>query len=215
MSPALSVAAALALVAGLPGGAAAQAPRTVKVVFEFRQEATASREGVGAGGRVVITEPGGVRGSGRVGVESRERRVRQRTGVFTLVQDGGESTLLIASQVPYPQVAYYQNYLTGAGYVAAGVAFRDVGTSLRVRATILPGDQVRLRLTPSISWFAADRSGAIEVNEASTEIVVPSGRRVVLGGSTTETHEVLRQILGYGVARGATETLMRVTATIR
>ena len=212
----LAPAAALALAAaGLPGGALAQAPRMVKVVFEFRQEATASRDAAGASGRVVITERGGVRSSGRAGVESTERRVRQTTGIFTLVQDGGESTLLVASQVPYPQVAYYQNYLTGAGYVAAGVAFRDVGTSLRVRATILPGDQVRLRLTPSISWFAADRSGAIEVNEASTEIVVPSGRRVVLGGSTTETHEVLRQILGYGVARGATETLMRVTATIR
>jgi len=196
----LAPAAALALAAaGLPGGALAQAPRMVKVVFEFRQEATASRDAAGASGRVVITE----------------RRVRQTTGIFTLVQDGGESTLLVASQVPYPQVAYYQNYLTGAGYVATGVAFRDVGTSLKVRATILPGDQVRLRLTPSISWFAGDRSGAIEVNEASTELVVPSGRPVVLGGSTTQTHEVLRQILGYGVARGATETLMRVTATIR
>ena len=74
---------------------------------------------------------------------------------------------------------------------------------------------MRLRLTPSSGWFAGDRSGAIEVNEASTELVVPSGRPVVLGGSTTQTHEVLRQILGYGVARGATETLMRVTATIR
>ena len=214
MSPALSVAAALALVAGLPGGAAAQAPRTVKVVFEFRQEATASREGVGAGGRVVITEPGGVRGSGRVGVESRERRVRQRTGVFTLVQDGGESTLLVASQVPYPHVAFYQDYLTGAGHLATGVTFRDVGTSLKVRASILPGDQVRLRLTPTLSWFAGDRSGAIEVNEASTELVVPSGRPVVLGGSTTQTHEVLRRVLGYRATQATTETLMAVTATI-
>src|SRR3972149_6262549 len=142
------------------------------------------------------------------------KRGRPPTGILPLARGGGGSTLLVASQVPYPQVAYYQNYLTGAGYVAAGVAFRDVGTSLRVRATVLPRDRVRLRLTPSISWFAADRSGAIEVNEASTEIVVPSGRRVVLGGSTTETHEVLRQPRGDGVARGATEPLMRVAAPI-
>ena len=191
----------------------AQGARTVKVVFEFRQEATASRDAVGGSGRVVITERG-ASPSGRVGVESRERRVRQRTGVFTLVQDGGESTLLVANQVPYPQVAYYQDYLTGAGHLAAGVAFRDVGTSLKVRAHILPGDQVRLRLTPTLSWFAADRSGAIEVNEASTELVVPSGRPVVLGGSTTQTHEVLRRVLGYRAEQGTTETLMAVTATI-
>ena len=74
---------------------------------------------------------------------------------------------------------------------------------------------MRLRLTPSSGWFAGDRSGAIEVNEASTELVVPSRRPVVLSGSTTEPHEVLRRILGYRVERGATETLMAVTATIR
>ena len=98
------------LVLGLASGSlaspvSAQGARTVKVVFEFRQEATASRDAAGASGRVVITERGGVRSSGRAGVESTERRVRQTTGIFTLVQDGGESTLLVASQVPYPQVA--------------------------------------------------------------------------------------------------------------
>jgi type II secretory pathway component GspD/PulD (secretin) len=141
--------------------------------------------------------------------------VRTSTGIFTIVQDGGESTMLVASQVPYPQVAYYRDYLTGAGHVATGVQFRDVGTSLKVRAAILPGNQVRVRLTPTISWLSADRSGVIEVNEASTELVVPSGRPVVLGGATTQTHELTRRILGHRASEGSTETTMALTATIR
>ena len=87
----------------------------------------------------------------------------QTQGIFTVVQDGGESTLLVATQVPYSQVTLYRDWLTGAGLVASSVQFKDVGTSLKVRATILPGNQVRVRVTPSVSWFSADTAGSIEV----------------------------------------------------
>ncbi|HKQ63353.1 MAG TPA: hypothetical protein VJZ73_00025 [Methylomirabilota bacterium] len=202
------------LAAGLPGLSAAQSGKQVRVSFDFRQSSTQNRDAVDAGGRVIITDRG-ARSSGGVGVDSTQRRVRASTGIFTIVQDGGESTMLVASQVPYPQVTFYRDYLTGAGYVATGVQFRDVGTSLKVRAAILPGNQVRVRLTPTISWFSADGSGAIEVNEASTELVVPSGRPVVLGGATTQTHDLTRRILGYRASESSTETTMALTATIR
>jgi hypothetical protein len=209
------LAVALALLAASPGYPDAQSSRQVRVAFDFRQSSTQSRDAVDASGRVIITDPGGARASGRVGVDSTQRRVRSSTGIFTIVQDGGESTLLVASQIPYPQVAFYRDYLTGAGYVATGVQFKDVGTSLKVGAVILPGNQVRVRLTPTISWLSADRSGVIEVNEASTELIVPSGRPVVLGGTTTQTHELTRRILGYRASETATETTMALTATIR
>jgi hypothetical protein len=203
------------LVAALPGLIGAQSGKQVKVSFDFRQSSTQNRDAVDASGRVIITDRGGARSSGRVGVDSTQRRVQSSTGIFTIVQDGGESTMLVAGQVPYPQVTFYRDYLSGAGYLASGVQFRDVGTSLKVRAAILPGNQVRVRLTPSISWFSADKAGVIEVNEASTELVVPSGRPVVLGGSTTQTHELTRRILGYRASESSTETTMALTATIR
>ena len=206
---------ALVLLAGSSGFAAAQSGRQVRVAFDFRQSSTQSRDAVDGSGRVVITDRGGTHSSGRVGVDSTQRRVQTSTGIFTIVQDGGESTMLVASQIPYSQVTYYRDYLTGAGYVASGVQFRDVGTSLKVGASILPGNQVKVRLTPTISWLSADRSGVIEVNEASTELIVPSGRPVVLGGSTTQTHELTRRILGYRASETATETTMALTATIR
>ncbi len=200
---------ALALVlvtfSGSLGDATAQSGKQVRVSFEFRQTSTQNRDAV----------EGRTRSSGRVGVDSTQRRVQTSSGMFTIVHDGGESTLLVASQIPYSQVTYYRDYLTGAGYVATGVQFKDVGTSLKVRAAILPGNQVKVRLTPAISWLSADRSGVIEVAEASTELVVPSGRPVVLGGATTQTHELTRRILGYRAGETATETTMALTATIR
>jgi len=204
-----------ALFAGCPDPVGAQSGKQVKVVFEFRRSASQSRDAVEGSGRVVITDRGGARASGGVGVDSTQRRTQTSTGIFTLVQDGGESMLLVASQLPYPQIAFYRDYLTGAGYVATGVQFKDVGTSLKVRATILGGNQVRVRLTPTISWLSVVAAAVNEENEASTELVVPSGRPVVLGGATTQTHELTRRILGYRVSESGTETTMTLTATIR
>jgi len=205
----------LVLLAGSPGYPGAQSGKQVRVVFDFRQSSTQNRDAVDGSGRVIITDRGGTRASGRVGVDSTQRRTQTSTGIFTIVQDGGESTLLVASQIPYSQVTFYRDYLTGAGYLATGVQFKDVGTGLKVGAVILPGNQVKVRLTPTISWLSPDKSGVIEVNEASTELIVPSGRPVVLGGTTTQTHELTRRILGYRASETATETTMALTATIR
>jgi hypothetical protein len=198
-----------------PETAVAQSSRQVRVTFEFRQVGTQQRDAVDASGRVVITDRGAARGGGRLGATSTERRVQTSTSIFTIVQDGGESTLLVASQVPYSQVAFYRDYLTGAGLVVAGVQFRDVGTALKVGATVLGGNQVRVRLTPTISWFSSEKAGVIDVTEASTELVVPNGRPVVLGGATTQTHDLTRRILGYRATSRASETLMALTATVR
>ena len=206
---------AVALLAGSSGLAGAQSVRQVRVSFDFRQSSTQSRDTVDGSGRVVITDRGGTRSSGRVGVDSTQRHVQTSTGIFTIVQDGGESSLLVASQIPYSQVTYYRDYLTGAGYVASGVQLKDVGTALKVRVAILPGNQVKVRLTPTVSWFSADRSGVIEISEATTELIVPNGRPVVLGGAATQTHELTRRILGYRASDTATETTMALTATIR
>jgi hypothetical protein len=194
---------------------AAQSGRHVRVTLTLEQSGAVSQDAIGASGRVVITDRGSVRGDGRAGAVSRQTRTRQSTGIFTIVQDGGESTLVVASQLPYPQVAWFHDYATGAGHLATGIAFKDVGTSLRVGATVLPGNRVRVRLTPTISWLAADRSGTIEFTEAATELVVPSGRPVVLGGTTTQTHEVTRRILGYRAGQAQRERLMTLTATVQ
>src|SRR5882724_359551 len=204
----------IAIAAALVLPAAAQT-RQIRVDVQFRQTGTQNRDAAGAAGGVIITERGGVRPRGAAGAGSTETRVQRSTGIFTLVQDGGESTLTVASQVPYPQIAFYRDYATGAGYIASGVAFRDVGTALKVRASLLPGDRIRVRLTPTISYFSADGSGTIEFTEATTDVIVPNGRAVLLAGSTTDTHAITRQILGVAREQSTSETTVVLTATSR
>ena len=199
----------------LPLAGVAQSMRMVRVDVQFQHSGAQSEEGVQGRGGVIVTERGTVRPRGSIGAGSTETRTRQSTGIFTLVQDGGESTLTVATQVPYAQVAFYRDYATGAGHVVRGIVFREVGTSLKVRANLLPGNQVRVRLTPSISWLSADGSGAIEFTEAATEVIVASGQPLVIGGSTTQTHAITREILGIGARDGSSTTSVILTATAR
>ena len=156
-----------------------------------------------------------VQPSGRVTAGDRQTTVQRSTGIFTLVQDGGESVLSVATKVPYSEAAYYYNYAAGNGYLQRNIVFTDVGTSLRVSASLLADNQIRVRLTPRISYFAAERSGAIDFTEATTELIVPSGQPVSMGGSTTQVHEITRQILGYRDRTSSGETNLVLTATIQ
>jgi Flp pilus assembly secretin CpaC len=192
----------------------AQPTRQVKVVVNFKQSGNQGQEAVGGSGAVIIRK-GNVRPQGRFEAEERQTTVQRTSGIFTLVQDGGASSLLVATRVPYAEAAYYYNYLTGAGYVATRVVFQEVGTALKVEADILPQNQIRVRLMPRVSYFSAEGAGAIDVTEAATELILQSGEPAFLGGATTRMHEVTRRILGYDERSGASESSIAVTATVQ
>jgi len=210
----LKLAVALSFVVGVAARSEPQSRRQIKVLVESQQSGTQSQEGVQGSGSVIIRR-GNVQPSGRVTAGDRQTTVQRSTGIFTLVQDGGESILSVATMVPHNQVGYYYNYAAGGGYIQRQMVFTDVGTSLRVSAGILPDNQIRVRLTPRISYFSAERSGAIDFTEATTELIVPSGQPVSLGGSTTNIHEITRQILGYRDRSTSSETNLVLTATIQ
>ena len=194
--------------------AGAQTTRHIKVVLHSQQTESLNRDGVQGSGSVVIRR-GTVSPSGRVIANERQTTVQRTTGIFTLVLDGGESILTVATRVPQSQVSYFYNYALGGGYVERRIVFNDVGTSLKVHATTLAEGQIRLRLTPRISYFSIERPGAIDFTEAATEIIVPNGQLVSLGGATSSMHEVTRQILGYQNRSSSDESHLQVSATIQ
>lgn len=211
----LGIVGLLSLSGLLPGvDALAQTGRMVKVVVETRQQGTQSRQGVqGSGG--ISVQGGSARPRGGLAVEDTTTRTTRSAGVFIVVQDGGAGTLLVAQEVPYSQVAYYYDYAVGKGYVAQGTAWQRVGTNLVVRPTVLPNNQIRLRLTPSLSYFTPGGGGSVELVEAATELIVRNGQRVSLGGATTGMHSVTRQVLGVREERSAQETGITLVATLQ
>ncbi|HEU4437938.1 MAG TPA: hypothetical protein VFT36_01735 [Methylomirabilota bacterium] len=197
----------------------AQSARQVKVVLELQQHSQAGRQGVGGQGTVIVEQrrSGDPRVRGRAGlaVEETTTRITRSSGLFTVVQDGADGSILMAQDVPAPQLAYYYDYATGRGYVAPGVAWQRVGTALAVRPVILPGNQIRVTLTPVISYFTAGGGGGtIEMVEAATQVIVPSGGRLQIGGTTGSLHAVTRQVLAYRAEQASQDTALIVGATI-
>lgn len=205
------------VLAGL-AAAEAQGSRQVKVLLEFKQQTQASRQGVQGQGGIIVEERRGdvrTRGRGGLAVEDTTTRITRSSGLFTVVQDGGVGSIMMAQDVPSQQVAYYYDYATGKGYVAQGVAWQRVGTALAVRPVILPRNQIRVTLTPVISYFTTGGGGTIEVTEAASEVIVPSGGRMQIGGSTGSVHAVTRQVLGYRAEQSSQDTALTLTATIQ
>ena len=194
--------------------AAAQTDRQVKVVLEFQQKGLDSRQGAQGQGGLVIQE-GKARGRGGVAAQDTTTRTTRTEGVFTVVQDGGRSSMIVASEVPYTVLSWFRDYATGQGYAAQGTAWQRVGTTLVVRPTILSDGQIRVRLTPQVSYFSPQGDGSIEFNEAATEVIVPNGRAMRIGGATRGINQVTRQVLGYREQQSSSESSFILTATIQ
>jgi Flp pilus assembly secretin CpaC len=192
-----------------------QTGRQVKVVIEFQQQGQDSRQG--AQGRVsgVIIQDGKARGRGGVALQDTTTRTTRSEGVFTIVQDGGTASMLVASEVPVTVVGWFRDDATGQGYAAQGTAWQRVGTTLVVGPTILPNGQIRVRLTPQVSYFSPQGDGSIEFNEAATEVIVPNDRAMRIGGATRGINQVTRQILGYPEQQSSSESSFILTATIQ
>jgi hypothetical protein len=204
--------AAILLASALPAGG--QSGRHVKVALEFQQRGQEARQGAQGRGSVVIQD-GKARGRGGVAVEDTTTRTTRTSGVFTVVQDGGTASMMMASEVPYSVVTWFRDYATGQGYVAQGTAWQRVGTTLVVNPTILANGQIRVRLIPQVSYFTPDGGGSVEFNEAATEVIVPNGRAMRIGGGTREVNQVTRQILGYREQQSSGESSFILTATIQ
>ena len=194
--------------------AGAQSPRRIKVLVNTEQQAMGNQDEVQGSGSIIIRR-GGAQPSGRVSGGNRRTTVQRSTGVFTVVQDGGESILSVATRVPQNQVSFYRDYAGRVGYIDRPITFTEVGTSLRVAASALADNRIRVRLTPRISYFSAERSGAIDFTEATTEVVVANGQPLSLGGSENRTHELTQHILGYSERTSSSETDLIITATLQ
>ena len=193
----------------------AQSGRQVKVVLEFQQQSQAARQGAQGQGSIIIEDGKKPRGRGGLAVEDTTTRTTRTSGVFTVVQDGGTASMMVASEVPYTAISWFRDYATGQGYVAQGTAWQRVGTTLVVNPTILPKGQIRVRLVPQVSYFTPEGGGSVEFNEAATEVIVPNGRAMRIGGGTRGVNQVTRQILGYREQQSSSESSFILTATIQ
>lgn len=174
-------------------------PGHVKVTVEFRQEGQGAQSGVAVKGRGT-----------RVQVQGSQQTTRRNVESFLLVRDGGEARITVVEQVP--EVVWFQQYALRHRYITEAVVFRQVGTFLAVRPTILPDKRIRVKITPQISYRGDQSDGMIELVEAATEVVVERGSPITIGGTEGVGEAVRQFLLGYERVHQANQVRIILTA---
>ena len=79
------------------------------------------------------------------------------------------------------------------GVIVEGVVFREVMTGFIFSPTVL-GQDVRVEITPVMSYFTDEEKGSVFIYEARTTVLIPAGKTVAITGNNTDTGKLIADI---------------------
>lgn len=168
----------------------------VKIHVRFYESRTAAAGSASARGRVssgdMSAAVGGRKRDGLdLSLEESRRRQTNYAEFLVFATSGRPAFIRTGQEIPYrgkwPE--YTRHYAPNAD----SKIFQTVETGFEVSPTVA-GEHVLLRIVPRIAY--GERNDAIiRFYGAQTELTVPFGRWVEIGGSSTHSNEVIEEIL--------------------
>ncbi|MFN8607649.1 MAG: secretin N-terminal domain-containing protein [Vulcanimicrobiota bacterium] len=132
-----------------------------------------------------------------------------------LVMSGEKGSVTVGEDIP--QVQPFWTYVNGLGLLPPGVVFQRVTTGFSVEPTVI-GQNIRLRLTPWMSYQSAQGPGRIDFSEGSTSVTMKNGETLTVatgGTSNSRQSAAFGLIMGYGNQQSASNNQLIVTTLIR
>ena len=171
----------------------------VRIRVRFYEQRSGEAGSVSARGRVSGDDwhaaTGGRRKDGAdISVEE-GRRHRTNFSEHSVIATAGQAAYIIAGkEIPYHDrwPDYSRRYGTGADTVT----FQVVETGFEVTPTIFK-DNVLIRIVPRMA-YDDDKDAVVRFYGAQTEVTVPFGRWVEIGGVADQKNEVIKEILSRG-----------------
>jgi hypothetical protein len=134
-----------------------------------------------------------------------QKRLQTNDDEFLVFASSGRPAFIRAGQeIPYR--GKWPEYARHYGDHSGTVVFQTVETGFEVTPTVA-GENVLLKIVPRIAY--GDRNDAvIRFYGAQTELNVPYGRWVEIGGSNTQSNDVVEEILSRRSDRSRTRMSM-------
>jgi len=136
----------------------------------------------------------------RVGVQGNAAVYNTNTNVNAsqnlLVMSGEKGRIMVGRDLLTVQP--YWNYANGLGVLPPGVLFQTVSTGFAVEPIVI-GDNIRLKVTPWISYQGPNGPGQLEFAESATTLNVRNGDSVMLSSGTQS-----RSVSSSGVGASGT-----------
>lgn len=182
----------------------------VRIRVRFHSGHSGDQEAHAVGGRYSSNDrriDSGGRKNARTSINSRSHAYR-RSGsseAFVVAMSGSPAFVRTGKEIPYLSSSPFIRRHAPGG---ATVEWHSVDSGFEVTPTIA-GDNVILKIVPRIAYDDRD-DAVIRFFGAQTELTVPFGRWVEIGGTDNQQNEIIQEILSQRTGRGQTTHSMSV-----
>lgn len=173
----------------------------IRIYVRFHAMAESRNSEVSGRGRIsgddASVSAGGKRKDGiDISIQDRDRRQKSRSEFFIVAMSGSPAYIRAGKEVPYTQnPAFFKRYAPGGGTGS----WQTVESGFEVTPTIA-GNNAHLKIIPRIAYDNRD-DAIIRFFGARTELTVPLGRWVEIGGNKDRKNEIIREILSLSKSR--------------
>lgn len=178
-----------------------QPVKRVRIRLKFNEDQAAREQSLSVTGRVSDGQWGvtvGEKNKEGVDVQVRDAKGSGREANEYIVHTTSGSTAFILTGKEIPYRERWGRYCQGDAACPDSVSFQKVDTGMEVKAIIVD-DRANVEITPRLSHFRADdRGGIVRFSAAATQLSVPLGQWVTIGGIDKKSSGTFREIIGGG-----------------
>ena len=171
----------------------------VRIRVRFHQKQTDDTGKVKARGRISddnfrVATGGRNKDGVDISIEDRHRDQTDYSEYFVVTTSGSPAYIIAGEEIPYSEhwPSYHRRYAT----TGDTIIFQTVESGFEVTPTVI-GNNVHLRIVPRIA-YDDNQEAVVRFFGAQTELTMPFGTWVEIGGTADQNNEVLKEILSRG-----------------
>jgi len=182
----------------------------VRILVRFNSSAAEEESSIAARGRYsnedVSVAVGGKKKDGvDISAEDRGYRRQSHSSAFVVAMSGSPAVIRTGKEVPYRLGSpFFRRHAPGG----QTVIWQNAESGFEVTPTVM-GDRVHLKIVPRISYDDR-KDDVVRFFEAQTELTVPFGQWVEIGGGEGQQNEIIKEILSRGTAGQKTAGSMSI-----
>lgn len=178
-----------------------QPVKRVRIRLKFNEDQSSQEKGLSVTGGVSDGQWGiSVGEKNKEGVDVRisdsKGFGRQANEYIVHTTSGSTAFILTGKEIPYRES--WRRYCQGSAVCPDSISFQKADSGMEVK-TIIVGDRANVEITPRLSNFEPDgQRGVVRYSAAATQLTVPLGQWVTIGGTDKNSSGAFREIIGGG-----------------
>jgi type II secretory pathway component GspD/PulD (secretin) len=140
-----------------------------------------------------------------ISTQDRAYRGSSTSSAFVVAMSGSPAFICTGKEIPYRQgSAFFRRHAPGGG----AVTWQSAESGFEVTPTVA-GDKVHLKIVPRIVYDHRE-DAVVRFFGARTELTIPFGQWVEIGGTADQQNEIVREILSWNQSSGQSASTISI-----